>query len=274
MARRTAARLAPGTTIIDYASPTRILKAFGNDMKAIRAEASRERSIIRKRLERMKKAGETQNRFYQHYYSGNYASRSQTKKQSVSTSDILNAMKSATPPENIMKAFTEPNPNFPQNRFDSPLPPISSLSDTEVLEYLSYLAMGIAGGFQSTLSEIKQSRKDIIEALKNEALENEDLEFYNLLNKRITGKQMSQVGRLMGMSQKVVGRLVDSGTVFQTAMKLVLGGKKESLLKKATRLIQELGLDDEDEKLENLKNTFTSTGGYRVSYLKSRGKRG
>ena len=62
-AKRTKSRLAPGTSITDYASASRIRSAFGSE-KAIREEYSRQRSIIRKRIERMSAAGETSNWLY------------------------------------------------------------------------------------------------------------------------------------------------------------------------------------------------------------------
>lgn len=64
MATRKQAGLKSGTTLTDYASGSRIEKAFGGSMKDIRAEYSRQRSIIRKRVERMESAGETYNKFY------------------------------------------------------------------------------------------------------------------------------------------------------------------------------------------------------------------
>lgn len=60
MAQRRGAKLEKGT-LVDYASASRIMKLFEGDMKAIRAEYSRQRSIIRKRVERMAAAGETHN---------------------------------------------------------------------------------------------------------------------------------------------------------------------------------------------------------------------
>ena len=53
MAVKHTVNLAKGTQLVDYANPSRILRAFDNDMSRIRAEYSRQRSIIRKRIERM-----------------------------------------------------------------------------------------------------------------------------------------------------------------------------------------------------------------------------
>lgn len=64
---RRGATLAPGTTLPDYSSQERIKRAFNDDMAAIRREYSRQRSIIRKRVERLEAAGETHNVFYNKY---------------------------------------------------------------------------------------------------------------------------------------------------------------------------------------------------------------
>lgn len=61
--QRGKSRLAPGKEITDYASYARIKSAFGSD-SAIMSEYSRQRSIIRKRLERMEAAGEKDNWLY------------------------------------------------------------------------------------------------------------------------------------------------------------------------------------------------------------------
>ena len=67
MERKNRNRLNPTKSLIDYANPTRILKAYDNDIKAIREDYSRYRSIIRKRLDRMEQAGETYNPYYNYY---------------------------------------------------------------------------------------------------------------------------------------------------------------------------------------------------------------
>lgn len=67
MAVKHTVNLAKGTQLVDYANPSRILRAFDGDMSRIRAEYSRQRSIIRKRIERMEKAGEIHNDFYRRF---------------------------------------------------------------------------------------------------------------------------------------------------------------------------------------------------------------
>lgn len=71
MARRnTGARLPEGTFLTDFSSPERVLKILGSE-SAIQAEYSRQRSIIRKRIERMAAAGEVYNRLFKTF--GNLA---------------------------------------------------------------------------------------------------------------------------------------------------------------------------------------------------------
>ena len=71
MARRnTGARLPEGTFLTDFSSPERVRQTLGS-AAAIQAEYSRQRSIIRKRVERMAAAGEVYNRLYKTF--GNLA---------------------------------------------------------------------------------------------------------------------------------------------------------------------------------------------------------
>ena len=80
--------LAPDTTIMDYVSPARIREAFGSEA-AIRAEYSRQRSIIRKRIERMQQAGETSNWVYNQF--GNLTESMPTARD-LSTDDMMKIM--------------------------------------------------------------------------------------------------------------------------------------------------------------------------------------
>lgn len=232
MAKRTGARLAEGTTITDYSNPTRILRTFNNDMRAIRAEYSRQRSIIRKRLDRLEKAGEVYNKFYQYY----------GKDRNVQ------------------------------------IPSLKGLSDSDVLDMLSRTAGGIGRGFQSTVKEVREARKEVFAQLELEAEESGDTAFAQQMKEGLTASQYSKVGYIMRMINKVVGRLNSSDEAYQKAMKYVVNSSdpKESLLSKAGRIIKEMGLDPDDTivKLEDLKNTFKNNGQYRANYLKSRGKRG
>lgn len=63
MAQRPKSRLPKGTGVENFSSPTKIMKTLGTE-KAIREEYSRQRSIIRKRIERLRAAGETDNWMY------------------------------------------------------------------------------------------------------------------------------------------------------------------------------------------------------------------
>lgn len=231
MAQRKYAGLTKGT-IIDYASPSRIMDLYGGDMKAIRAEYSRERSIVRKRVERMEAAGETSNITFQKF--GN------VKEQ---------------------------------------LPTVKELSDSEVLDMLGEMARQIGGGYKSTtLSQIQESRKDWQETMRQQAEDMGDEDLAEALNKPLTPKQFDNLRRMMGMIQKVVGKQQTSDTVLQAALKQILkGGKKESLLTKAARALDELGIDetpDGGDALEVIKSQYTAKGTNRVSWQKAHGKRG
>ena len=232
MAKRTGARLAEGTTITDYANQTRILKAFDNDMRAIRAEYSRQRSIIRKRLDRLEKAGEVYNKFYQYY----------GKDRNVQ------------------------------------IPSLRGLSDSDVLDMLSRTAGGIGRGFQTTVKEVREGRETVFENLRKEAETSGDIEFADFIKDGLTAEQYSRVGYVMRMINKVIGRLNSSDEAYQKAMKYVVNSSdpKESLLRKASRIVSEMGLDSELEldALQDLKKMFKNNGQYRASYLKSRRKRG
>lgn len=87
-ARRQQSRLPQGSTLADFSSPARILAALGNE-SAIRAEYSRQRSIIRKRVERMAAAGETSNPFYRRF--GNLGEALPTAK-GMSTQEMMRRM--------------------------------------------------------------------------------------------------------------------------------------------------------------------------------------
>lgn len=233
MAKRQGATLARGTTFLDYASPAKILAAFENDMRKIRAEYSRQRSIIRKRVERMEKAGEIYNPYYERYG---------------------------------------------RNR-DLALPTVKNLSDADLLLMLSSTARGISGGYQATVSEIRESRADTLGALKAQAEAAGDEDLAEALSKGLSAKQLSQVGRIMGMIKRVVGKTEDSDTVRQFAMRVVLGKRKgESLLSMAARTMDLLGVGDDEEgspsNLEALKERYTTKGTVRVSWKKAHSKRG
>lgn len=228
MATRRGATLAPGTTLPDYSSQERIQRAFGGDMAAIRREYSRQRSIIRKRVERLKAAGETHNHFYHKY-----------------------------------------------SNLDEVLPSARGLSDQELMQAMARSAHGIGAGMQSTVSEVRASREEQIAGLKADAEYYEDAELAQKLDEGITAKQLEQIQRIMGMVQKVVGRVDDSDTLRQEATKTVLFGDPHvTILSKAAQVINNLGLGDENiDAIAELKKIYTWKGTVRVSYKKAHAKR-
>ena len=228
MKTRRGATLATGTTLPDYASQERIQRAFGGDMAAIRREYSRQRSIIRKRVERLEAAGETYNQYYKKYAN-----------------------------------------------LDEVLPSARGLSDQELMQAMARSAHGIGAGMQSTVSEIRAAREEQIEGLRAEAESMGDEDLAEALEKGLSAKQLDNVNRLMGMIQKVVGRHDNSDTVRQEATKAVLSGdRKESLLAKAARVINDLGLgSNSQDALADLKQVYTVRGTVRVSYKRSHGRR-
>ena len=229
MAQRKYAGLSRGS-FMDYSTPERIRNLYDNDMSEIRKEASRVRSIIRKRVERMEAAGEVHNRTFEMF--------GDIRKHSI-----------------------------------------RDMSDADVLDFMGRMARNVAGGYQSTLSQIQQSQRDWQETLRSEAEENGDDELAKALSKRITPAQWEKIKRTMGMVQKVVGKQYDSNTILEKALKIILGKGRnnESLLTKATRVIQSLGLDDDSDgisRLEAMKSQYTAKGTIRVSWAKAHGKRG
>ena len=223
---KNSARLAPGTTIVDYSSPGRIRAAFGSE-KAIREEYSRLRSITRKRVERLEKAGETHNWLYRTF------------------GDLKTA-----------------------------LPSSRGLSTGEMMTRMAAAARAVGGGYQSTLREIKEARREQASALAVEAEESGDTELAELLRKNPTSAQWDRINRVMGMIRKTVGKSISSDDVQMAAIKEVLSSKsKRSLLSIAASVINDLDMGDENS-LEALKAQFTTKGTTRISWKQSHGKKG
>lgn len=247
-------KLNPTKSLVDYASQDRILKAYDNNMKAIREDASRYRSIIRKRLDRMEAAGEIYNPYYEFY-----KDREKT------------------------------------------IAPIRGMSDKEVMRILPTWAAGVSGAYKDTLSEVRQARKDVAAAWASVMAENQkediqrktaeaiekgeeidldddDLTDWGSAVENITPEQLADVGRIMGMITHAVGikgKLLDSSSVYQDALKAVLGKDKHSLLTKATQIIKNMGLDDSNSSgIEKMKDKYNWQGRVKVSYQKSHKKRG
>lgn len=85
---RTRSKLPEGLSQIDYSSAKRIRSAFGSE-KEIRAEYSRMRNIITKRVGRLEEAGETKNNFYRIF-----GRNPLPKTKEVSTSQMMMRMAS------------------------------------------------------------------------------------------------------------------------------------------------------------------------------------
>lgn len=238
MARRSnAARLPEGMTLLDFASPAAIMRAFQGDEKRIRAEYSRQRSIVRKRVERMQAAGETDNFVFRKY------------------GDLQQA-----------------------------LPVANKLTTRQMMEILTNTGSTIAGGYQSTLSDIRQRRrklkKTIAEAQqqqrekakrkKGAAAADED---GGDEGEALTDAQVKKIQQLMGMTQFVLGKAQDSDTILEEATKIVKrGGKQRNLLTMAAEILTRFDADVED--LEGLRSRFTAKGTTRVSWAKAHKGRG
>ena len=236
MARRSnAAKLPEGMTLLDFASPAAIMRAFQGDEKRIRAEYSRQRSIVRKRVERMKAAGETDNFVYRKY------------------GDLKQA-----------------------------LPTADQLSTRQMMEILSNTGSTIAGGYQSTLSDIRQRRRRLKKTIE-EAQERGKAkgkkgaaaadEGGGDEGEALTDAQVKKIQQLMGMTQFVLGKAQDSDTILEEATKIVKrGGKQRNLLTMAAEILTRFDADVED--LEGLRSRFTAKGTTRVSWAKAHKGRG
>ena len=235
MARRSnAAKLPEGLTLLDFASPAAIMRAFQGDEKRIRAEYSRQRSIVRKRVERMKAAGETDNFVYRKY------------------GDLKQA-----------------------------LPTADQLSTRQMMEILTNTGSTIAGGYQSTLSDIRQRRRRLKKTIeeaqergkakgkKGAAAADEGGDE----GEALTDAQVKKIQQLMGMTQFVLGKAQDSDTILEEATKIVKrGGKQRNLLTMAAEILTRFDADVED--LEGLRSRFTAKGTTRVSWAKAHKGRG
>ena len=239
MARRSnAARLPEGMTLLDFASPAAIMRAFQGDEKRIRAEYSRQRSIVRKRVERMKAAGETDNFVFRKY------------------GDLKQA-----------------------------LPTAKQLTTRQMMEILTNTGSTIAGGYQSTLSDIRQRRRKLKKTIEEAQQQQREKakgkkgvsaaagEDGGDEGEALTDAQVKKVQQLMGMTQFVLGKAQDSDTILEEATKIVKrGGKQRNLLTMAAEILTRFDADVED--LEGLRSRFTAKGTTRVSWAKAHKGRG
>ena len=231
MSTKKGAGLAKGTRLADYASPSRIKTAFDNNEKAIRAEYSRQRSIVRKRIERLEKAGEVYNEFYERF--GN---------------------------------------------LDQSLPSLKNLTTEQAMRLMSSSASALAGGYQTSLSEIRSAREDVLESLAAQAEEEEDYETAEMLRTDMSPAKFDRMRRLMGiLNHAGVTRFKPSGDTWKAAAQAILSNDSHtSLLKLAGEVMDKLGIEFEDQVkfMQSAKETYTAKGRYRVSYQKARQKRG
>ena len=241
MARRSnAARLPEGTTLLDFATPGAIMRAFEGDERRIRAEYSRQRSIVRKRIERMAAAGETENFVYRKY--GDLKSALPTADR-LSTRQMLDILTSTA--STIGGGYQSTLRDIKQRR--------QRLRKT--IE-------------EQQKGEAKAKTRRKVKATAEDEEEDEGD------GGKLTDAQLRKIQKLMGMTQFVLGKARDSGELLEMVTDTVRrGGGKRNLLSMASEILNAYGAA-EPEDLEGLKSRFTAKGTMRVSWAKAHGKRG
>lgn len=223
---RRSAKLPQGLTPYDFRTPSSIMSALGTEA-AVRAEYSRQRSIIRKRVERMAAAGETSNQFYKRF--GNLAQA---------------------------------------------MPTAKGLSTKEMMSRMAASSRAIGGGYQSTMTAVKQSRKETMERLREQAEEEGDDLTADYLSKPLTPKQAEKVNKLWGIIRAVMGKSlgksIGSGDMEKQIIQMVVAGG-QSVLSMAAAVMSHY--DADIAELETLKNRFTQTGKTRVAWSKAHGRK-
>lgn len=242
MARRSnAARLPEGTTLLDFATPGAIMRAFEGDERRIRAEYSRQRSIVRKRVERMAAAGETENFVYRKY--GDLKSALPTADR-LSTRQMLDILTSTA--STIGGGYQSTLRDIKKRRQRLR----RTIEEQEQKE----------GAKAKTRTKGKRTTED----------ESED----EGDGGKLTDAQLRRIQKLMGMTQFVLGKARDSGELLEMVTDTVRrGGSKRNLLSMASEILNAYGAA-EPEDLEGLKSRFTAKGTMRVSWAKAHGKRG
>lgn len=223
---RRGAKLPQGLTPYDFRTPSSIMSALGSD-KAVREEYSRQRSIIRKRVERMAAAGETSNQFYKRF--GNLAQA---------------------------------------------MPSAKGLSTKEMMTRLAASSRAIGGGYQSTMTAVKQARKETQERIRQQAEEEGDDETAEFFSKPLTPKQTEKANRIWGIVRAVMGKSLgksigSDGMEKQIYQTVVEGG--QSVLSMAAAVMSHY--DADIAELETLKERFTQTGKTRVAWSKAHGRK-
>lgn len=242
MARRNnAARLPEGTTLLDFATPGAIMRAFEGDERRIRAEYSRQRSIVRKRIERMAAAGETENFVYRKY--GDLRSALPTADK-LSTRQMLDILTSTA--STIGGGYQ------------------STLRD--IKKRRQRLRKTIEEQEQKGEAKAKTRTKGK-RATDGESEDEGD-------GGKLSDAQLRKIQKLMGMTQFVLGKARDSGELLEMVTDTVRqGGSKRNLLSMAAEILNAYGAAG-PEDLEGLKSRFTAKGKMRVSWAKAHGKRG
>ena len=164
------------------------------------------------------------------------------------------------------------------------LPTAKQLTTRQMMEILTNTGSTIAGGYQSTLSDIRQRRrklkKTIEEAQKQQREKSKGKKGAAAVDEdggdegeALTDAQVKKVQQLMGMTQFALGKAQDSDTILEEATKIVKrGGKQRNLLTMAAEILSRFDADVED--LEGLRSRFTAKGTTRVSWAKAHKGRG
>lgn len=240
MARRSnAARLPEGTTLLDFATPGAIMRAFEGDERRIRAEYSRQRSIVRKRVERMAAAGETENFVFRKY--GDLRSALPTADK-LSTRQMLDILTSTA--STIGGGYQSTLRDIKQRR----------------------------QRLRKTIEEQQKGEAKAKTRRKGKATAEDEEDEGD--GGKLTDAQLRKIQKLMGMTQFVLGKARDSGELLEMVTDTVRrGGSKRNLLSMAAEILNAYGAA-EPEDLEGLKSRFTAKGTTRVAWSKAHGKRG
>lgn len=148
------------------------------------------------------------------------------------------------------------------------LPSAIGKSTKELAQIMAAQARVLSGGYQSTVREIRQSRQQAIRDIAEEAEEEGDSDFAEMI-KKITPQQYERAKRLMGIMQSAVGKALDSEEVWHDVLKVSLAtNSKSNLLTEANNLFADYGLDDV-ETLSSMKSRFTAKGTTRQSWKRA-----
>lgn len=271
MATRQTAHLPTGMTLLDFATPTRIMQAFGGDMKAMRAEYSRQRSIIRKRVERMEQKGEIYNKFYNYYGDLQKAAPSA---RGLSDKTIMNYLMSTA--QALGGGYKSTIDDVAASRKDAVMSMLQQAALADDREYVFSL-------LDPDLSaEQKEKDFNLLKEGKSGQIKKKDI-------REISPEQYAKAWRMVGMIQKISLVNAPYNVLFNDAMKTVLHesskGKPKGLLSMTAELMHKMSIQLEDEELgveevskesalNSLKKVYNNQGRQKVSYKKAHKKRG